>query len=96
MGSSVACAEEAAATYTPDQQVLATLWSEILDIGPPATTDDFFDLGGNSLKAAQLQLELHSMFGVEMALHQILEHSTIERLASAITERGGTESEVGR
>ena len=89
-------ATEGEALATPAQDAIAKLWSRILNIGQPGAADDFFALGGNSLKAAQLQLELHSMFGVEMALHQILEHSTIERLASAIAERGGAELEGRR
>lgn len=46
--------------------------------------DDFFKLGGHSLKAAALLSELKSAFEVDIQLMDIFEHSTVEALTEKI------------
>ncbi|MZG02114.1 non-ribosomal peptide synthetase/MFS transporter [Streptomyces sp. SID5614] len=46
--------EALAAPETATQQVLATIWAEILHLPEVGVDDDFFDLGGHSLLATQV------------------------------------------
>ena len=51
--------------------------------------DDFFELGGYSLLAAQLVTQLRSEFGVDIGLQQFFEACTPAELAEAIDELQG-------
>uniref|UniRef100_UPI000FD80AED non-ribosomal peptide synthetase n=1 Tax=Paenibacillus xylaniclasticus TaxID=588083 RepID=UPI000FD80AED len=65
---------------------LAAIWQELLGIERVGVTDDFFALGGHSLKAMQLVSLIHQSFGVEVPLRSLFEHSTIEELAYAVEQ----------
>ncbi|WP_353952765.1 Pls/PosA family non-ribosomal peptide synthetase [Knoellia sp. S7-12] len=61
------------------------LWASILG-GPPSTPDeDFFDVGGGSLSAAQLVSRLRERFP-EVTVADIYEHSSLGSLAAALDE----------
>ncbi|MCP5046291.1 MAG: amino acid adenylation domain-containing protein, partial [bacterium] len=69
------------APRTPIEDTLANLWQEVLyrpDIG---LDDDFFRLGGHSLKAARLTAKIHKTFNVVIPLAQVFRHPTIRKLA---------------
>jgi len=51
------------------------------DVGPD---DDFFDIGGHSLLAAQLAVELTECFGVPVEAKQVAEHRTATQLAALV------------
>ncbi|MFC7489889.1 MULTISPECIES: Pls/PosA family non-ribosomal peptide synthetase [unclassified Knoellia] len=64
---------------------VAGLWASILG-GPPTTPDeDFFDVGGGSLSAAQLVSRLRARFP-EVTVADIYEHSSLASLALALDE----------
>lgn len=44
----------AARPFSPREQIIGTLWSKVLDSGPLRADDNFFALGGDSLKAMRL------------------------------------------
>ncbi|UDY24291.1 Pls/PosA family non-ribosomal peptide synthetase [Nocardioides sp. Kera G14] len=72
------------------QTWLAELWLEILGAEVTAPTDDFFDLGGGSLTAAQLVSKLRERFP-EVAMGDVYEQPTIGRLGEyldQLTEAG--------
>jgi acyl carrier protein len=46
--------------------------------------DNFFDLGGHSIKAVQVIAALRSTFGVEAAMRHLFERPTIAGLASIV------------
>ena len=69
---------------------LAALWGEILETGPIGARDDFFALGGTSMQAVRLFVELERRFGRRLALARLLENPTVEKLAVLL--RGDTES----
>jgi amino acid adenylation domain-containing protein/thioester reductase-like protein len=56
----------------PVQLGLARLWGEILDVPHVRPDDDFFDLGGNSLLAAQVFARLQTLFGVGLEQSRFL------------------------
>jgi len=72
------------AAETPTEIGLATLWRELLGLAQIGADDDFFALGGHSLIAAQLVARLPALWGVELPLRAVFEHSTLADLARHI------------
>lgn len=68
------------------QQLLpfATLWSAALEISPVGVADDFFELGGGSPLAAELQLAIDQESGVEVPAAALFLTPTVEALADAV------------
>ena len=66
------------------EKKLAGIWSDLLNIKEIGTADNFFALGGHSLKAASLQLNVKKAFAVEISLHDIFSNPTIKQLAQII------------
>ncbi|CAJ9637367.1 acyl carrier protein [Burkholderia pseudomallei] len=50
-------------------------------------TDDFFVLGGQSLKAIEMVAEVGRRYGVKIQLRQFYENPTIRYLETLLTER---------
>ena len=63
---------------------LASVWSEVLGIDPVGITDSFFDLGGDSLRAAEVANRLQAWLGGTIAFASLLEHATIGAQAGAL------------
>ncbi|WP_034262595.1 phosphopantetheine-binding protein [Actinospica robiniae] len=78
---------EYAAPVTETQRRLTLLWADRLGIEPVGIEDDFFELGGDSMAAAELQLALEAGFGVEVAAAALFREPTIARLAALIDSR---------
>lgn len=70
----------------PIEQTLAEAWCGILERNSVGRHDHFFDLGGNSLMAAQLFSRLRQKFDVELRLREIYQRPTIAELAEAIMQ----------
>ena len=45
------------------EEKLAAIWRRVLKVEDIATSDDFFDLGGTSLKSVRMVLEVDETFG---------------------------------
>src|SRR5262249_2082106 len=71
---------------TPDEEVVAAIWSEVLRVERVGKTDNFFELGGHSLLATQVISRLRSEFGVEVPLRRIFEAPTVVALALKIAD----------
>jgi len=67
---------------TEVQRKIAEVWEEVFNLSPISIDDDFFlDLGGYSLLAAQVVSRLRARAGIEVAIRDVYEHTTIRRLA---------------
>jgi amino acid adenylation domain-containing protein/non-ribosomal peptide synthase protein (TIGR01720 family) len=66
---------------------LADLWSEILNHPPSAVgiDDDFFLLGGHSLKAVLLAAKIRKKLEVKLPLAEVFKHPTIRKMAQCIS-----------
>ncbi len=60
---------------------MATLWEELLGRKPIGVTQNFFDLGGNSLLAVRLFERLQKTLGQKLPLAVLFESPTIAQLA---------------
>jgi amino acid adenylation domain-containing protein len=63
---------------------LARIWMDVLEVTHVAPADDFFDLGGHSLRAVRVASRIHDEFQVELPLTAFFTHRTLERLASLL------------
>lgn len=63
---------------------LAEIWEELLDMAPIGIKNDFFAMGGHSLKAIQLISRIDQEFGVKMNLITLFNEPTIEKVAEEI------------
>lgn len=75
---------------TPLEARLAELWREKLMTPAVGIHDDFFELGGHSMLAADLLLDVHEEFGVEVPTWVLFMNPTIDELARAISEARAT------
>ncbi len=69
---------------TPTEEILANIFSEILNIEQVGSNDHFFELGGHSLLATQLTSRVRDSFGLELPLKVLFEHPVLSELAQAI------------
>ena len=83
---------------TGAQQSVAAIWQEVLGLEQVGLYDNFFDLGGHSLLLAQVLAKLREVFRQEITMLDLFQHTTVDALASFLTEeqRGETSSERGR
>lgn len=73
-----------AAPETPLEERIATLWSEVLHVSPVGRHDPFLDLGGNSLRAAQIAVRLSQECGVSLTPIDLFAQPTVAQLASRV------------
>jgi thioesterase domain-containing protein/acyl carrier protein len=67
------------------QGSLTKWWEELLEFEPINPDDDFFDVGGHSLIAAQLIAKINRTYGLELGLSIMFEARTIRQLSEVIT-----------
>jgi len=72
------------APRTPVEKKIAKIWTEVLGADKVAVDDNFFDLGGHSLSAAQVVSRMRTLFNQEIPLRRLFEAPTVEGLASTI------------
>nr|BFF38238.1 hypothetical protein BACY1_00430 [Tenacibaculum mesophilum] len=70
---------------------LRAIWQYCLDIPKIGTNINFFELGGNSIKATQIMSKIHEIFAQKIPLKSIYNNPTIVELANFI-EGGQTKS----
>jgi tyrocidine synthetase III len=69
---------------------LLAIWRELLPGNQIGIHDNFFDLGGHSLKATQMVSHIHKKMGAEVRLKQVFTRPTIAELASLIAASSGS------
>ncbi len=72
------------APRTPVEELLATIWSDVLGVDRVGVTDNFFELGGHSLLATQLISRIRDAFQVEIPLNSLFEVQNLGEMASLI------------
>lgn len=75
-------------TYMPPQTLmeteLARIWEEVLNKNQIGIRDDFFQLGGQSLKAATLVSRIHKRLNIELPLSDVFSYPTVESMAAKL------------
>ena len=67
---------------------LVDIWKKILGLERIGINDNFFEIGGHSLKATILVSQIYRIFDVDVPLRQVFVSQTIKGLAEYIKEAG--------
>ena len=68
------------------ERTIAGIWSEVLGREEIGTHDNFFDLGGHSLRLLLVHLKLREAIGVEMPLFEMFQYPTVSTLAAHLNQ----------
>ena len=76
------------------EKTLASAFEKLLDIDAVGRHDNFFELGGHSLLATQLITELRSTLNADMAISDVLESPTVEKLGMILQAENNVAAEI--
>lgn len=76
------------APRTETERRLAAVWADVLGCAAPGIDDDFYELGGHSLRAAEIVARLHRDGGRAVPLALLLQTRNIRRLAEMVERLG--------
>lgn len=66
------------------EEILVEIWQDLLERNRVGVTDNFFEIGGHSLLAAQTVSRIEQAFGIRIELTQLFEAPVIRTLAARI------------
>ncbi|HZN08863.1 MAG TPA: condensation domain-containing protein, partial [Pyrinomonadaceae bacterium] len=81
-----------AAPRTPVEELLAGIWTDVLNVDRVGVDDDFFDLGGHSLLVMRLVSRVQAHFGLELPLKLFFEFPTLAAQAAQVEATLGSEN----
>jgi acyl carrier protein len=69
---------------TAIEKILAKRWAEIIEIDEVGIHDDFSELGGDSVLAAQIVSEINNIFSLKQPLQTLFEAPTVAKLVEFV------------
>lgn len=75
------------------EKQLAVIWQEVLRGNPVGINDDFFDIGGDSIRAIQVVARANQI-RLNLSLKDLIQHRTISRLSAEVLKLGSDEARV--
>jgi amino acid adenylation domain-containing protein len=67
------------------ERKVAAIWERVLGVQQVGVHDNFFDIGGTSLKAAQVVTDLRRAFRAEVPVLRLFERPTVRSLADSLS-----------
>ncbi|MGR3937685.1 non-ribosomal peptide synthase/polyketide synthase [Streptomyces sp. BRA346] len=71
---------------TLTEEVIAEIWSEVLGVDPVGAEDDFFALGGDSVRSLLIASRAGEAFGLDLTPRDIMTAHTVSTLADLVEE----------
>jgi len=81
---------------TPDERLVAALWTELLGVEVVDPSTNFFELGGHSLLVVELHYRLQAALGRRLELLHLFERPTVRSQAELIALAGDAGPPTGR
>ncbi|MEM9823542.1 MAG: condensation domain-containing protein, partial [Bacteroidota bacterium] len=75
------------APRTSTEKQVAQIWQDLLEVESIGVYDDFFNLGGHSLLATRVISKIRSQLKVEISIHELFNHTSVEALAHFIDQQ---------
>ncbi|MEM7331798.1 MAG: amino acid adenylation domain-containing protein [Chloroflexota bacterium] len=69
---------------TETEQKIAAIWAKVLQFDKVGRHDNFFEIGGHSLLAVQIMIQIREAFSIELPLGAMFEHPTVGELAQRV------------
>jgi thioesterase domain-containing protein/acyl carrier protein len=66
------------------ERQLVSIWQRVLGLQQIGIDDPFFEMGGDSLRAGELFIEIRKSFGVRLPLRTLIDHESIRKIAGLI------------
>jgi acyl transferase domain-containing protein len=82
----VQTATQAPAVPQEGSEGLGAIWVQLLGVETVRADDDFFDLGGTSLLAAQLIARVREVFGVRLPMRSVFDTPTVREMAAKVAQ----------
>jgi amino acid adenylation domain-containing protein len=73
--------KEAIAPRTPSEEIVASIWNDVLKRDDLGVEDNFFEIGGHSLLATQIASRLREHFHIAVPVRAVFESPSIAELA---------------
>lgn len=70
------------------EREIAQIWQEVLQLDKVGIDDNFFDLGGNSLRLAVVHSQLQKLVGHSFSITDLFAHTTVRQVAAAFNHAG--------
>ena len=84
------------APQTELEQIIATVWQQVLHLEKVGVEDNFFALGGHSLLMIQAQNKLREVVDREVSMMEMFKYPTISSLAKYLSEDPEEKSSLGQ
>ncbi len=82
------------APRTPEEEILAEIWAEVLGVDQVGAHDNFFELGGDSILCIQV-IARANQAGLRLAPRQVFEAPTVAGLAAVAGKGRAVQAEQG-
>ncbi|HEY0737024.1 MAG TPA: amino acid adenylation domain-containing protein [Herpetosiphonaceae bacterium] len=76
------------------ERTIASLWQDVLHLDKVSIHDNFFDLGGDSFRMAELHSRLRERISQPLLLIELFEHPTIQLLARHLSRSAAPDAAV--
>ncbi|RLT97979.1 non-ribosomal peptide synthetase [Ketobacter sp.] len=86
--------KEHVAPATEQEATLCKLWEGVLGVQPVGVTDNFFQLGGQSLLATRLVSRMSRTLGMTIPVRKLFEHPTIRSLLRQLEQQPNAQSQM--
>lgn len=86
-GAAGSASQSFVAPRTATEQSVAAIWQTLLEVPQVSIHDNFFSLGGHSLRATQVISQIRQRLGVELPLSRLFQAPTVAGLAAIIDDQ---------